>query len=137
MRLPSDTPSSAASAPARADSPAGAARLRALIERWIDYAERPLFAGGCFWGANLPIFDSRPGPVRDLLVHQQRTWIARLAAQFRHAVADGEIADTDPEAAAFQVNAVLYAVNLALRLEDAESPALARRTIDGLLRPAP
>ncbi|WP_280498842.1 TetR/AcrR family transcriptional regulator, partial [Nocardia cyriacigeorgica] len=71
------------------DAPAGAARIRALVDRWIDYAAQPLFAGGCFWGANLPIFDSRPGPVRDALSAQQRAWHTTLATQFELAVTAG------------------------------------------------
>jgi AcrR family transcriptional regulator len=118
------------------DSRAGVARLRALVDRWVDYAVQPLFPGGCFWGANLPIFDSRPGPVRDALLRQRREWVTTLATQFRRAVAAGEIADLDPEAAAFQVSAVLYAVNLALRLGDDDSVTMARRVVDGLLAPA-
>ena len=118
------------------DSRAGVARLRALVDGWIDYAAQPLFPGGCFWGANLPIFDSRPGPVRDALLRQQRAWVTTLATQFRRAGAAGEIADLDPEAAAFQVSAVLHAVNLALRLGDDDSVTMARRVVDGLLAPA-
>ncbi|MBF6451387.1 TetR/AcrR family transcriptional regulator [Nocardia elegans] len=121
--------------PAR-DAPAGIARLRALVDRWIDYVERPVFPGGCFLGANLPIFDSRPGPVRDALREQQRDWVAVLAAQFRRAVDAGEIADVDPEAAGFEVAAVLNAVNVALRLGDDDSVAMARGVIDRLLRKA-
>jgi AcrR family transcriptional regulator len=118
------------------DSRAGVARLRALVDGWIDYAVQPLFPGGCFWGANLPIFDSRPGPVRDALLRQQRAWVTTLATQFRRAIAAGEIADLDPERAAFQVSAVLHAVNLALRLGDDDSVTMARRVVDGLLDPA-
>ncbi|MFF3341408.1 TetR family transcriptional regulator C-terminal domain-containing protein [Streptomyces flavidovirens] len=55
------------------------ARLRALTEHWISYAETPLFTGGCFWAANLADFDSRPGQVRDALVRHHRDWLARLA----------------------------------------------------------
>ncbi|MBF6438530.1 TetR/AcrR family transcriptional regulator [Nocardia cyriacigeorgica] len=115
------------------DAPAGAARIRALVDRWIDYAAQPLFAGGCFWGANLPIFDSRPGPVRDALSAQQRAWHTTLATQFELAVTAGEIADLDPAVAAFQVSAVLNAVNLALRLGEEDSVSMARQVIDGLL----
>ncbi|MBF5001028.1 TetR/AcrR family transcriptional regulator [Nocardia sp. BSTN01] len=118
--------------PAR-DAPAGIARLRALVDRWIDYVERPVFPGGCFLGANLPIFDSRPGPVRDALREQQRDWVAVLATQFRRAVDAGEIADVDPETAGFEVAAVLNAVNVALRLGDDDSVAMARRVIDRLV----
>ncbi|MEV4021122.1 TetR/AcrR family transcriptional regulator [Nonomuraea angiospora] len=117
-------------------SPAGVARIRALVDRWIDYAVQPLFPGGCFWSANLPEFDSRPGPVRDVLHQQQRAWHTTLATQFRRAVARGEIADTDPESAAFQVSALLNAVNLAVRLGDDDRVVMARHVIEGLLAPA-
>ncbi|MBU3064887.1 TetR/AcrR family transcriptional regulator [Nocardia sp. NEAU-G5] len=118
--------------PAR-DCAAGVARIRALVDGWIDYAARPLFPGGCFWGANLPIFDSRPGPVRDALRQQQRDWVAILATQFRLAAAAREIAPLNPEEAAFQVAAVLNAVNLALRLGDDDSVSMARHVVNGLL----
>ncbi|MCP9976875.1 TetR/AcrR family transcriptional regulator [Actinomadura madurae] len=59
----------------------GVTRLRALIERWIVYAETPLFTGGCFWAANLPEFDSRPGPVRDALFRQHGEWLSVLAGR--------------------------------------------------------
>src|SRR6266568_4333458 len=73
-------------------APEGAARVRALVERWIEYAAAPLFPGGCFWGATLPEFDSRPGRVRDALRRQQVAWVQALAAEFRRAVETGEIA---------------------------------------------
>ncbi|GAB2563926.1 TetR/AcrR family transcriptional regulator [Nocardia heshunensis] len=118
------------------DSPAGVARLRALVDRWMDYVVAPLFPGGCFWGANLPIFDSRTGPIRDELRRQRREWVEILATQFRAALAAGEIAPIDPDLAAFQVNALLTTVNQELRLDDENSVAMARRIIDGLLTPA-
>ncbi|MEV3927065.1 TetR family transcriptional regulator C-terminal domain-containing protein [Actinomadura coerulea] len=115
----------------------GAARLRLLIEQWIEYAEKPLFTGGCFWAANLPAFDSRPGPVRDALAHQHRQWLALLAGETRHAIDAGEIASLDPDLAAFQIDAVLNAANTALRLDEQEATSKARHVIEGLLaRPA-
>ncbi|MFH9355031.1 TetR family transcriptional regulator C-terminal domain-containing protein [Kitasatospora sp. NPDC017646] len=111
----------------------GAERLRALTEHWIAYASAPLFPGGCFWAACLTDFDSRPGAVRDALARQRRTWLSLLAGEFRHAVEDGEVADVDPELAAFQVDAVLLATNTALRLGDDGAADLARRVLDGLL----
>lgn len=115
--------------------PEGAARVRALVERWIDYAAEPLFPGGCFWSATLPEFDSRPGPVRDALLRQQAAWVRGLAAEFRCAADVGEIAVTDPEFAAFQMSAVLTAANIALRLGDDGGVTMARRVLDGLLAP--
>ncbi|GAA2207613.1 TetR/AcrR family transcriptional regulator [Nonomuraea monospora] len=109
-------------------APAGAARLRALVERWIEYAEAPLFAGGCFWAANLPDFDSRPGPVRDALARQRRGWLGLLAEQLSQAAAG-----LDAELTAFQIDAVLNAANLAMRLGEAGAADKVRRVVDELL----
>jgi AcrR family transcriptional regulator len=116
-----------------AEAPPGLARLRALVERWLDYAERPLFSGGCFWAANLPEFDSCPGPIRDALREQHRAWLALLAEQLRHAVAAGELADLDADLTAFQIDAVLTAANTAMRLDEPGVADRVRRVIDNLL----
>ncbi|MFK8906977.1 TetR/AcrR family transcriptional regulator [Streptomyces sp. YS-3] len=117
-------------------APPGAARLRALTEHWIVYAEEPLFTGGCFWAANLPEFDDRPGSVRGVLALHRRTWQALLARELRHAVESGEITPQDPDLTAFQIDAVFHAANLALRLGEAGAVARVRRTVDGFLAPA-
>ena len=116
-------------------APHGAARLRALINRWIDYAEAPLFPGGCFWAANLVDFDSRSGPVRDTLSRQQREWRELIAAELRHAAEAGETADLDADLAAFQIDAVLVAANTAMRLGDKQAADKVRRVLDALLAP--
>jgi AcrR family transcriptional regulator len=108
--------------PAMSASP-GAPRLRALTEAWLAYAEKPLFPGGCFWAANLPDFDSRPGPVRDTLARHQRDWRALIAR---------ELTVPDPDLTAFQIDAVLTATNIALRLGDKHAAANARRVIETL-----
>jgi AcrR family transcriptional regulator len=115
---------------------AGVARLRALIERWIVYAQVPLFPGGCFWVANLADFDSRPGPVRDALLRQQQAWRGLIAAELRHAAATAQIPDLDADLAAFQLDAVLMAANTALRFGDEKAVDNVRRVADGLLAPA-
>jgi AcrR family transcriptional regulator len=120
--------------PARAQPP-GLARLWILVDRWIAYAEGPLFPGGCFWAANLPVFDSQPGPVRDALARQQRAWRGLIAAELRHAAETGEIAAIDADLVAFQIDAVLTATNTALRLGDDTALDTARRIINGLLAP--
>lgn len=111
--------------------PHGATRLRTLIERWIAYAETPLFPGGCFWAANLPDFDSRPGPIRDALARHQREWRALLAAELRYSGVG--TANLEPDLAAFQIDAVLTAANIALRLGDTGAPDKARLVIEGFL----
>ncbi|MEU3403140.1 TetR/AcrR family transcriptional regulator [Streptomyces sp. NPDC006670] len=116
-------------------APRGAARIRALIERWIEYASLPLFSGGCFWAANQAGFDSRPGPVRDALFRCQHGWRALIAAELRHAADTGEIAQLDAELAAFQLDAVLVAANTALRIGDQEVVDKVRRVTEGFLAP--
>ena len=116
-------------------TPPGAARLRALIDRWIEYVEAPLFPGGCFWVANLANFDSCPGPVRDALFHDQREWRSLIAGELRYAIDAGEIAELDTELAAFQIDAVLGAANTALRLGDGDPVEKVHRVIAGFLVP--
>ncbi|MFI0355945.1 TetR/AcrR family transcriptional regulator [Actinomadura sp. 9N407] len=116
-------------------APRGAARLRALTERWIDYAEAPLFPGGCFWSANLADFDSRPGQVRDLLFRHHQDWLGLIAGELRQAADAGEIADLDADLTAFQIDAVLTAANTALRLGDTSAVDKVRRVVDGFLTP--
>ncbi|WKX68833.1 TetR/AcrR family transcriptional regulator [Streptomyces sp. XD-27] len=120
--------------PAQA-APPGAARLRALTQRWISYAEAPLFPGGCFWAASLPDFDSRPGKVRDALLLHRRSWLALLADELRHAVNTGEIAELDPDLTAFQVDAVLIAANTAWQLGESDVGSKVRRVVDSFLAP--
>jgi AcrR family transcriptional regulator len=116
-------------------APPGQARVRALADRWIAYVEAPLFPGGCFWAANLPVFDSRPGRVRDALARQQRAWRGLLADELRRAAEIGDIAALDAERAAFQIDAVLIAANTALRLGDDGALGTVRSVIDELLAP--
>lgn len=116
-------------------APEGAPRLYALVDRWIDYAARPLFPGGCFWGANRPEFDSHPGPIRDLLERQHRSWLDTLTRQLELIAAEGRLRDDDAELAVFQIDAALNAANIALRLGDSGSIEKVRRMVDGLVRP--
>ena len=116
-----------------AGSPRGAARLLALVEHWIAYAETPLFAGGCFWAANLAEFDSRPGAVHDALFGHHRQWLDLLADELRIAVEAGELAEMDPDLAAFQLDAVLTAANIALRSGEHDAADRARRVVHGIL----
>ena len=115
----------------------GARRVRALTDRWIDYAEAPLFRGGCFWAANLADFDSRPGEVQDVLFAHHRAWLGLIAGEVREAVRAGQVAELDPELVAFQVDAVLNAANIALRRGDRDASDRVRRVVDQLVPSGP
>ena len=78
--------------------PAGIARIRALCEAFLSYVERDVFPGGCFFEAAQAEFDSRPGPVRDLVVSRRDYWSESLVRAVRSAQAAGEVrAAVDPE----------------------------------------
>ena len=116
--------------------PQGVRRFRELIDRWLKYAERPLFAGGCFFAANLTQLDSHPGPLRDLVADAQRAWVARLSTELKHAVKQGDIIHLDPELAAFQIEAVLRSANTALRLGERTVTRKVWRVVDSFLTAA-
>jgi AcrR family transcriptional regulator len=118
-------------------TPHGLARLRALLDHWIVYAETPLFRGGCFRVANLAAFDSHPGSVHDALLRDQQEWIGVIADELRHAVAAGEIAKVDVDLTAFQIDAVLCAANTALRFGDADATRKVRRSVAAMLHLQP
>ncbi len=58
--------------------PPGMPRLWHLCERWLNHVEDKVFAGGCFFTAASFEFDSRPGPVRDVIVETMQQWLASL-----------------------------------------------------------
>ncbi|WP_280235867.1 TetR family transcriptional regulator C-terminal domain-containing protein [Nocardia cyriacigeorgica] len=116
-------------------APEGVARLHALLEHWIAYAAQPLFLGGCFWNANLPEFDSHPGPIRDALVHHRRVWLDTLAGQLEHAAAEHPLPATPIDLTVFQLDAALNATNTALRLGESDSVEKLRRVIEVLVPP--
>ena len=92
-------------APARS-APRGIARIWALLDGFLEYVERKVFSGGCFFGTTSAEFKNRPGPVRDRIVERLGNWHSYLA----HAVEQAqELGELDPAAAprriAFELNA--------------------------------
>jgi AcrR family transcriptional regulator len=105
-------------APALA-SAKGLPRLRAIGDAWWEYLGSGVFAGGCFLSAASAEMDGRPGPLRDAVAEVMREWIAVLAGNIEAAIAAGELrAELDPEALAFQLNALGMAANWQRQLLD-------------------
>ncbi|MFJ9368701.1 TetR/AcrR family transcriptional regulator [Nocardia sp. NPDC101769] len=111
----------------------GMPRLRAMIGHWFDYVGEPLLPGGCFRGASVPEFDSRPGPVRDALAADRDDWFAVLEKEIGRAQEQGYLAGLDPHTVAFQLDAVVAAANTAARMGDDTALPTARAIIEGLL----
>jgi AcrR family transcriptional regulator len=113
------------------EQPEGAARLRALCDRYIGYLERRVFPGGCFWAATAPEFDGRPGRVRDRIREGIGDWLGGLEREARAAGVE------DPAQLAFELHAIAQGANSAFQLfGDREAFRRARRAIESRL-PAP
>jgi AcrR family transcriptional regulator len=106
----------------------GAARLRDYCDRYVDYLERRVFPGGCFWAAAGAEFDDRPGPVRDAVRGAVAAWLGELENQARRAGAE------NPDQLAFELWATVQGANSACRLlGDPSAFDRARRAIERLL----
>jgi AcrR family transcriptional regulator len=108
--------------------PEGAPRLRALARSYLDYLERGVFAGGCFFAAASIEFDDRPGPVGDRIRDAIAAWMGYLEGQARAAGAD------DPKLLAFEFHALAQGANSAFRLfGDPRAFERARKAIEAVL----
>jgi AcrR family transcriptional regulator len=111
-------------APALAE-PEGRQRLHAYCERYLEYMQREVFAGGCFWAAASAEFDDRPGPVRDAVYTGVKGWIGELERQAELAGAP------DPPALAFEIYSFGLGANTYSRLlDDRKSFTRARAAIE-------
>jgi AcrR family transcriptional regulator len=103
-------------APARA-APRGLPRVWALCEQMVDYSQRQVFPGGCFFASTSIEFNNRPGPVRDRIEEMLRSWFSYLEHAVEQAQQTGEL---DPKVGArevaFQLDAFAQAANTQYQL---------------------
>jgi AcrR family transcriptional regulator len=88
--------------------PEGAARLRALAERYLEQVNT--YSGGCFWAATSAEYDDRPGPVRDAIAGALEIWLGELERQARLAGSE------HPERLAFEIYSLVMGANARYRL---------------------
>jgi AcrR family transcriptional regulator len=102
--------------PARA-APRGVARVWALCNGMIDYDERQVFPGGCFFASTSFEFNNKPGAVRDKIEEMLRGWLSYLELAVEQAQEAGEL---DPQLSAretaFQLDAFAQAANAQFQL---------------------
>ena len=102
--------------PARA-APSGLARVWALCDHMVDYAERKVFPGGCFFAAASFEFNHRPGPVHDRVKEMIHSWLSYLEHAVEQAQAAGDINPAlSARAIAFQLDAFAQASNAQYQL---------------------
>jgi AcrR family transcriptional regulator len=103
-------------APAR-EAPKGLARVWALCDHMVDYAERQVFPGGCFFAATSAEFNNRPGPVRDRIEEMLRSWLSYLEHAVEQAQEAGELSrEWSASEIAFQLDAFAQASNAQYQL---------------------
>jgi AcrR family transcriptional regulator len=120
--------------PARS-APKGLARIWALCDHMIDYSERQVFPGGCFFAATSFEFNNRPGPVRDRIEAMIRSWRSYLEHAVEQAQEAGELDETvSAREISFQLDAFAQAANAQYQLfRDPQVFDDARRAIQARL----
>jgi len=119
--------------PAEEANEPGLARLHASLALWIEYIERGVFAGGCFFSNATVEMGGKDGPVRDAVWEQMGRWYSALADAAREAIERGELKpETDPEQLAFEVDALGSAVSSGWLL--ANDPVVFKRGHEAIRR---
>jgi AcrR family transcriptional regulator len=110
--------------------------LIALCDSFVDYLERRVFPGGCFFAAAAAEFDTHPGPVRDRIIEVHRDWMANLESYLLRARDAGEIdAREDPAQLAFELDGFLLMANMVFVLyNDPAALMRAKRAVRERLR---
>src|SRR5215469_5861175 len=109
----------------------GIPRLMAMLSNWLNYVERIVFRGGCFFAAASAEFDSRPGAVRNQIAALTKAWLVGLEDEIRFAKSNGQLrSSVDPAQLAFELHSFVQEANWAFKLfNDKSSFVLARRAI--------
>jgi AcrR family transcriptional regulator len=121
----------------------GVQEVYSLTGAWLDYMERGVFRGGCFFSAASLEFDGRPGPVRDEIAGMVSGWLMALEAAVQDAQEAGHLGDdADPRQLAFELHSLGMGANWAFQMyQDREAFERAREAIrqrlDGLAPLAP
>lgn len=118
--------------------PRGERRVRALFEHWLSWSRGDFLSGGCLFATAAVEFDDRPGPVRDLLVADERDLVDSISQVFSTGSAEGDFAaDADPKQFAQDLTGIVLAyIRTARLLDDPDAEDRARRAFERLLRDA-
>ena len=118
--------------------PRGEPRIRALFDRWMEWATADFLPGGCLFVSLANELDDRPGTLRDFLVAAQAEWLATLATAVRLAAESGHFRpDLDHDQFAYDFYAVMLAFHHFHRLlRDPAAEARARTSFERLIADA-
>jgi AcrR family transcriptional regulator len=95
----------------------GVEEVLSLTDAWLDYMEREVFRGGCFFVAASAEFDGRPGPVRDEIAAFVSEWLIALETAIQDAKDANHLApDVDAQQLAFELHSLGMGANWAYQL---------------------
>jgi len=119
-------------------APRGLPRLWSLCESKLEYMQREVFRGGCFFAAASAEFDGRPGAVRERIAGHMKSWVELLAGAVRRAQDEGHLqADIDPAQLAFELDAYMLLANAQFVISQQSTPIdRARRALERRLAAA-
>ncbi len=109
----------------------GLGRLRALCDNWLDYSERRVFPGGCFFFNTGAEFDARDGRVHDAVAKASRGFAGFIRRTVEEAKELGHLdASVDVAQLAFELHALGRAANAdSVMFGGSEPYALARAAV--------
>jgi AcrR family transcriptional regulator len=118
--------------------PRGEPRVRALVERWLEWSKAEFLPGGCIFVMASVELDDRPGPARDRLIAAQKDWVGTLAHAARIAVEEKHFrTDLDCEQLAHEIFSIAYGYHFLRRIVDPEeAERRARASFDRILADA-
>jgi AcrR family transcriptional regulator len=100
-------------------APPGLAQLAAVCEAFFAHLERRTFPGGCFMASAALEMDTRPGPVRELIVAFQSEFGTLIRGFAATAVDQNELPGSeDPDRLAFELNGIMLATDTNFVLHD-------------------
>lgn len=118
--------------------PRGEPRFRALFENWLEWEDSDWMPGGCIFISTANELDDRPGPLRDLLVDSQRSWMQALAKAASLGVEERHFrAGLDCDQMAYEIYSIILAYHHCHRLlRDPRSRERVQRAFERLIRDA-
>lgn len=113
----------------------GIARLRALCANWLDYSERRVFPGGCFFFNIGAEFDARTGRVHDAVANASRAFAEFIRTAVVEAKTAGHLRESvEVNRLTFELHALGRAANAdSVMFGGTEPYALARAAITARL----
>jgi AcrR family transcriptional regulator len=116
--------------PALAARP-GRVQLAKVCEAFLDYVQRRVFPGGCFFATTAQEMATHPGPVKERIAAVDSGFTAQLRAFAATALEQHELpAHEDPNRLAFELHAILLAADTKYVLhDDPTALGLARQLI--------